>query len=66
MNESNFKRVIILIIMLLCATVYVESHVKNDYDMVEQIRVQQRQIIMMKSYIRILESGKSGKWKRCI
>ena len=52
--------------MLLCATVYVESHVKNDYDMVAKIRVQQRQIIMMKSYIRILESGKSGKWKRCI
>ena len=66
MNESNFKRAIILIIMLLCATIYVESHVKNDYDMVRQIKKQEQQIIMMKSYIRILESGKSGKWRRCI
>ena len=66
MNENNFKRVIILIIMLLCATIYVESHVKNDYDMVRQIKKQEQQIIMMKSYIRILESGKSGKWRRCI
>ena len=52
--------------MLLCATIYVESHVKNDYDMVRQIKKQEQQIIMMKSYIRILESGKSGKWRRCI
>jgi len=66
MNENNWKRVLVLFVALICATIYVESHVRNDYQMIRQIRKQEEQIIMMKSYIRILESGKSGKWKRCI
>ena len=66
MNENNWKRVLVLIIALICVSIYVESHVKNDYEMVRQIKKQEQQIIMMKSYIRILESGKSGKWRRCI
>jgi len=66
MNENNWKRVLVLFVALICAAIYVESHVRNDYQMIRQIRKKEEQIIMMKSYIRILESGKSGKWRRCI
>ena len=66
MNNKNWKRVLVLMFMLFGAFLYIKSHVENDYEMVKTIKKQERQIHLMKSYIKILETGKSGKWVRCI
>ena len=65
MNEENHKRVIGLLFALVFTCLYVEAHVNNDFKMIRIIGKQKRQISFLKSYIKVLERGKSGKWKRC-
>tara|TARA_Y100001938_G_scaffold81421_1_gene112183 strand:+ start:1052 stop:1252 length:201 start_codon:yes stop_codon:yes gene_type:complete len=65
MNDKNYKRVIYLFLALLFVCFYVESHVNNDYRMIRVINKQADEIKFLKSYIKALESGKSGQWRRC-
>ena len=64
MNDKNYKRVIYLFLALLFVCFYVESHVNNDYRMIRVINKQADEIKFLKSYIKALESGKSGQWRR--
>tara|TARA_R100000908_G_scaffold2433_1_gene1488 strand:+ start:222 stop:422 length:201 start_codon:yes stop_codon:yes gene_type:complete len=65
MNDDNWKRVTVLLLALLFTCLYVESHVNNDFKMVKLIGKQKNEIEVLKSYIKVLERGNSGKWKRC-
>tara|TARA_R110001583_G_scaffold172782_1_gene326550 strand:+ start:6159 stop:6359 length:201 start_codon:yes stop_codon:yes gene_type:complete len=65
MNDDNWKRVTVLLLALLFTCLYVESHVNNDFKMVKLIGKQKNEIEFLKSYIKVLERGNSGKWKRC-
>ena len=65
MNEENHKRVIGLLLALVFTCLYVEAHVNNDFKMIRIIGKQERQIKFLKSYIKVLEAGKTGSWQRC-
>ena len=65
MDKENHKRVIGLLFALVFTCLYVEAHVNNDFKMIRIIGKQKRQISFLKSYIKVLERGETGKWKRC-
>ena len=65
MNHDNWKRVTVLMLAFLFVCLYVESHVNNDFRMIKLIGKQKEEIEFLKSYIKVLERGESGKWKRC-
>ena len=65
MNEKNFKRVTVLLLAFMFVCIYVNSHVNNDYKMIRIIAKQKEEIKYLKSYVKILETGKTGSWQRC-
>ena len=65
MSEKNFKRVTVLLLAFMFVCIYVNSHVNNDYKMIRIITKQKEEIKFLKSYVKILETGKTGSWQRC-
>ena len=65
MNHENWKRVVALMLAFLFVCLYAESHVNNDYKMIRIITKQKEEIKFLKSYVKILETGKTGSWQRC-
>ena len=65
MGEKNFKRVTVLLLAFMFVCIYVNSHVNNDYKMIRIITKQKEEIKFLKSYVKILETGKTGSWQRC-
>ena len=54
------KRLIVLLIMLVLACLYVDSHVQHDIWMTQRIAKQQEQIDFLLEYVKILRQGRAN------
>jgi hypothetical protein len=55
--SEECKRLIVLLLMLVFACLYVDSHVQHDIWMTQRIAEQQEQIDFLLRYVRILKQA---------